>query len=129
MKSEYEEEHEREIKNMIQDDDYKSPWKNKDAIVATGFKTVVYSSSSDLDKKPAARNEPIKDTQTIKEPIKGSHLSKIVCHSVDGPTDMEPIVTGFGIIGKGGYQAISGGSHTQSIIQGGFRMMIISCPG
>ena len=29
MKSEYEEEHERDIKDMIQDDDYKSPWKNK----------------------------------------------------------------------------------------------------
>ena len=27
MKSEYEEEHERDIKNMVQDDDYKSPWK------------------------------------------------------------------------------------------------------
>ena len=38
MKSEYEEEHEREIKNMVQDDDYKSPWKNKDATVATGLK-------------------------------------------------------------------------------------------
>ena len=29
MKSEYEEEHERDITNMIQDDDYKSPWKIK----------------------------------------------------------------------------------------------------
>ena len=28
MKSENEEEHERIIKDMIQDDDYKSPWKN-----------------------------------------------------------------------------------------------------
>ena len=64
MKSEYEEEHERDIKDMVQDDDYKSPWKNKDATVATGLKTVTYS--SDSDKKPAARNEPTKDTQTIK---------------------------------------------------------------
>ena len=40
MKSEYTEEHEHDIKNMVQDDDYKSPWKNKDATVATGFKTV-----------------------------------------------------------------------------------------
>ena len=32
---------------------------------------------------------------------------------------MDPIVTGFGIIGKGDSRAISGGSHTQSIIQGG----------
>ena len=49
---------------MVQDDDYKSPWKSKDAIVATGLKTVTYS--SDSDKKPAARKEPIKDIQTIK---------------------------------------------------------------
>ena len=76
---------------MIQDDDYKSPWKNKDTTVATGFKTVTYS--SDSDKKPAARKELIKDTQTIKEPIKGSHLGKRVRHSIDRPTDMDPIVT------------------------------------
>ena len=48
MKSEYEEEHERNIKDMIQDDDYKSPWENKDATVATGLRTIAYSSSSDL---------------------------------------------------------------------------------
>ena len=32
---------------------------------------------------------------------------------------MEPIVTGFGIIGQGGPRNISRGSHTQIIIQGG----------
>ena len=57
IKSEYEEEHERDIKDMIQDDDYKSPWINKYATVATGLKTVTYL--SDSDKKPAARNEPM----------------------------------------------------------------------
>ena len=31
---------------------------------------------------------------------------------------MEPVVTGFGIIGQGGSWTISGGSHTQIIIQG-----------
>ena len=75
--------------------------------------------SSDSDKKPAARKEPMKDTQTIKEPIKGSHLGKRVRHSIDVPTDMDPVVTGFGIIGQGGSRNISGGSHTQSIFQGG----------
>ena len=75
--------------------------------------------SSDSDKDPAARKEPIKDTQTIKEPIKGPHLGKRVRHSMDGPTDMDPVVIGIGIIGKGGPQTISGGSHTQSIVQGG----------
>ena len=51
MKSEHEEEHERNIKDMIQDDDYKSPWKNKYATVATVLRTITYS--SDSDKKPA----------------------------------------------------------------------------
>ena len=60
MKSEYEEEHERNIKDMIQDDNYKSPWENKDATVATGLRTVTYS--SDSDKNPAARKEPIAST-------------------------------------------------------------------
>ena len=72
MKSENEEEHERNIKDMIQDDDYNSPWENKDAKVATGLRTITYS--SDPDKKPAAR----------KEPIKGSHPGKRVRHSIDG---------------------------------------------
>ena len=117
MKYENEEEHECNIKNMIQDDYYKLPWKIKDATVATGLKTVTYS--SDSDENPAARKEPITDTQTLKEPIIGSHLGKIVCHSEDEPTDMDPIVTGFGVIGQGGSWSISGGSHTQSIIQGG----------
>ena len=102
---------------MIQDDDNKSPWKNKDATVATGLRTVTYS--SDSDKKHASRKQTIKDTQTIKEPIKGSHLDKIVRHSIDRPTNMDSVVTGFGIIGQRGYWTISGGSHTQSIVQGG----------
>ena len=38
MKSENEEEHKRDIKDMVQDDDYKSPWKIKDTTVATGLK-------------------------------------------------------------------------------------------
>ena len=117
MKSENEEENKCNIKYMIQDDDYKSPWKNKDATVAIGLRTITYS--SDSDKKPAARKEPIKDTQTVKEPINGSHLGKRVCHSIDGLTDMDPIVTGFGIIVQGVSPTISGGSHTQSIVQVG----------
>ena len=38
---------------------------------------------------------------------------------MDGPTNMEPVITGVGIIGQGGSRTISGVSHTQSIIQGG----------
>ena len=64
MKSEDEEEHERNIENIVQDDNYKSPWKIKHATVATGLKTVTYSSY--FNRKPAARKEPITDTQTLK---------------------------------------------------------------
>ena len=49
---------------MVQDDDYKSPWKIKDATVATGLKTATYS--GDSDEKPASRKEPITYTQTLK---------------------------------------------------------------
>ena len=64
MKSENEEEHACNIKDMIPDNDYKWPWENKDATVATGLRRV--TCSSDLDKETAARKEPIKDTKTIK---------------------------------------------------------------
>ena len=117
VKLEDEEEHERNIEYMVQDDDYKSPWKIKDATVATGLNAI--TDSSDLDEDPASRKEPITDAQTLKEPIKGYHLGNRVSHSEDGYTDMDPIVTGFGILGQGGPRGISGGSHTQSIIQGG----------
>ena len=49
---------------MIQDDYYKAPWENKDATVATGLRTIMYS--SDSDKNPAAIKQTIKDTKTIK---------------------------------------------------------------
>ena len=116
-----EEELERNIEYMVQYNDYKLPCKKKDATVATGLNAI--TDSSDSDEKHAVRKEPITDTQTLKEPIKGSHLGKIVRHSEDGYTDMEPIVTGFGIVGQVGPWAISGGSHTQSIIQGGGNMV------
>ena len=38
---------------------------------------------------------------------------------MEGPTNMDPVLTGVCIIGQGGYRTISGGSHTQIIVQGG----------
>ena len=38
---------------------------------------------SDLDKKPAARKEPIKDTPTLKTPIIGYYLGKKLRQKVD----------------------------------------------
>ena len=55
------------------------------------FKIPVTESA--LDKKPAARKEPIKDTPTLKEPITGSYLGKRLRQSESGPTDMSPVVT------------------------------------
>ena len=46
-----------------------------------------------MDKNPAARKEPIKDTPTFKAPITGSHFGKRLCQSESGPTDMSPVVT------------------------------------
>ena len=97
---------------------------------------------SDLDKKHAARKEPIKDTPTLKAPITGSHFGKRLCQSESGPTDMipvvtepltltenpfnpdpltlteNPVVTELDFIGQGGPWDNSGGTHTQSIIEG-----------
>ena len=71
--------HERTIEYLDQeDDDYKSPWK-EDAVY---LKAVTDSSDSGeiTFKKPAARKEPIKDTQNLKELIRVPHLVKTVCH-------------------------------------------------
>ena len=77
VKLEDEAEHEHNIEYLAkEDDDYKSPWKIKDAI---GLNAV--TDSSDSGENPAATKEPITDTQTLKEPIKGSHIGKIFCHS------------------------------------------------
>ena len=113
--------HERNIDILTQEDDvYKSPWKGD----ASGLNAV--TNSSDLveitfkyDQKPAARKEPMKDTQTLKAPIRGSHLGKRLRHSESGPTDTNPVVTELNLIGPGGPRAISGGTHTQSLIKGG----------
>ena len=63
--------------------------------------------------------EPIKYTQTIKEPITDdTHIVDRVRYLQDGPTNMDPVVTGVGIIVQGGPRTVSGGSISQSIIQG-----------
>ena len=77
MKSEEEAGHERNIDNMTQEDDYKSPWKDKDATYATKvnntldytgftFLNSFQDDTSDSSKQADTSKEPIKDTQTIK---------------------------------------------------------------
>ena len=77
VKSEEEAGHERNIDNMIQEDYYKSPWKNKDATDATTVNNTLddtgftffnsyQTDTSDSSKQVETSMEPIKDTQTIK---------------------------------------------------------------
>ena len=73
-----------------------------------------------MNKQIETSKDPIKDTQTIKEPIiDDTHIVDRVRKLQDRPTNVDPVVTGVGIIGKGGPRAISGGSITQGIIHGG----------
>ena len=94
--------HEHIIEYLTHEDgDYSFSWKGD----TVGFAEVTDSSGSgeitlnipvteiDLDKKPAARKEPIKDTPTLKTPITGSYLGKRLCQSKSEPTDMSPVVT------------------------------------
>ena len=131
VKSEDEAEHECNIDNMTQVDDYKSPWKNKDATDATTVNNALddtgytfldsyQTDTSDSSKQVETSKEPIKDTHTIKEPITDDTQIVDRCRYLqDGTTNMDPVLTGVGIIGQTGPQTISGGSIYQSIIQGG----------
>ena len=108
MKSEEEAGHEHNINNMTQVDDYKSPWKDKDAKTvndtAYTFLNSYDDEISDLDKIVEASKEPIKDTH-----VHGTSV---------GTTSDDSVVTGVGIIGRGGPRAISRGSITQIMILG-----------
>ena len=55
----------------------------------------------------------------IKEPITDTHIVDRVRNLSVGNTNVDPVVTGVGIIGKGGPRAIIRGSITQGIIRGG----------
>ena len=92
-----------------------------------------------MDRKPVERNDPIKDTPSLKEPITKSYLGKRLRQSESEPVDMRPIhqlspitdnpfdtetltenpvVTELNVIGQGGPRAVIEGTHTQSIIDG-----------
>ena len=110
MKSEDEAEHERNIDNMTQVDDYKSPWKNKDATVATTFNNALDDTGyTFLDSYQTDTSDLSKHVETIKEPIKDdTHIVNRVRYLKDGPTNMDPVLNGVGIIGQGGPRTISG---------------------
>ena len=98
-----------------------------------------------MDKKPAARKDPIKDTPSLKAPITKSYLGKRLRLSESEPTDMipvymrpvvteplaitdnpfdtetlieNPVVPEPNVIGQGGYRTVFGGTYNQSIIEG-----------
>ena len=125
LKSEEEARHEHNINNMTQQDGYKSPWKDKDATTVndtvndTAY-TFLNSWNDDISgssKHVDMSKQPIKDTQTSKEPVTDTHIVDRVCKLSVGTTNVDPVVTGVGIIGQGVPRDISRGSITQDIIQ------------
>ena len=105
MKYEEEAGHERNTDNMTQEDYYKSPWKDKytttvnnalDDMAFTFLNSFNYD-ISDSSKQVEKRKDPIKDTQTSKEPITDTHIVDRVCKLQDGTTNVDPVVTGVGI--------------------------------
>ena len=95
---------------MTQVDDYKSPWKDKDA---TTVNDSAYTFLNSFNDEISDSSEQV---EASKEPITDTHIVHRVCNLSDGTISVEPDVTGVGIIGRGGPRAISGGSITQSII-------------
>ena len=94
---------------MTQVDDYKSPWKDKDA---TAVKDTAYTYLNSYDDKISDSDKMV---EASKEPIKDTHF-----HDTSvGTTSVNSVVTGVGIIGRGGPRAISGGSTNQGMIHGG----------
>ena len=118
LKSEEEAGHERNINNTTQEDDYKLPWKYEDAtMVNDTLKYTVYiflnsfnDDISDSSKQVETSKEPIKDTHTSKDPITDTHIIDRVRYLQDGPTNVDPFITGVRIIGQEVLRAICGGS-------------------
>ena len=94
---------------MKQVDDYKSPWKDKDATMVNDTSYIFLNSCDD------EISDSSKEVETSKEPIKDTQVHDTLV----GTTSVNSVVTGVGIIGRGGPRAISGGSITQVMIHGG----------
>ena len=103
---------------MKQVDDYKSPWKDKDE---TTVNDTAYTFLNSYDDEI---RDLSKQFETSKEPIKDTHFYET---SV-GTTSVNSVVTGVGIIVRGGPRAISGGSITQGMISGGTSILTAKSP-
>ena len=95
LKHEYEAYHEWIIEMLTREyDDYSSSCEG-DVTNSTDSDEITFNkllTESNLDKRPAARKDPIKDTPTLKTPITESYLGKRLRQSESGPTDMNPVV-------------------------------------
>ena len=92
MKSEKEEEHKHNILDMIQVDDYKSPWKDKDV------STVNNSAYIFLNEYDYEISDSDKNVDASKEPIKDTHVN----NTSVGTTSVDSAATRVRIIGRGG---------------------------
>ena len=72
FKSEEEAGHERNINNMTQEDDYKSPWKDKDATTVNN--TLDDTAYTFLNSFNDDISDSSKQVETSKEPIKDTHV-------------------------------------------------------
>ena len=108
LKAEAEEGRKRNINDMTQVDEYKSPGGNKHA------STINNSEHYESDELKVEISDSSKQVEASKEPITDTH----VCNTSVGTTSVDPDVIGFGIIGLGGR------GITQGMIKGGTGIII-----
>ena len=87
LKSEKEAEHERNILDMTQVDDYKSPWKDKDALT---FNDSAYTFFNPYEDEIS---DSSKQVESSKEPITDNHIVDRVCNFLDGTISVHSDVT------------------------------------
>ena len=109
MKSEKYAGHERNILDMTQVDDYKSPWKNKYA------STINDSAYYESDENEVEISDSSKHVEASKEPITDTHIVDRVRDLSVGTTSVDSAVVGVRIIGR----VVHG--ITQGMIHGGTR--------
>ena len=92
---------------MTQVDDYKLPWKYKDALTVNDLAYTFLNSYED------EISDSSKQVEAIKELITDTHIVDIFRNLLDGTISVNSAITGVKIIGRGGR------SITQGIISGG----------
>ena len=90
---------------MTQVDEYMSPGKNKDA------STINNSAYYESDEHEVEISDSGKQVEASKEPITYTHIVDRVCNLSVGTTSVDPAVSRFGIIGRGGLGITQGMIH------------------